>query len=88
MYGWVTWFYSRNWHNIVNQLYFNKKKKPDSQKSMLFFTIIKHLSAEPKMKISLLLLNANHSTLPSLSQSFLPLASLPTLQHLWEHPPG
>ena len=27
MYDWVTLLYSRNWHNIVNQLYFNKKKK-------------------------------------------------------------
>ena len=21
MYDWVTWLYSKNWHNIVNQLY-------------------------------------------------------------------
>ena len=26
MYDWVTLLYGRNWHNIVNQLYFNKKK--------------------------------------------------------------
>ena len=25
-YDWVTLLYSRNWHNIVNQLYFNKKE--------------------------------------------------------------
>ena len=25
----VTLLYSRNWHNIVNQLYFNKKKIRD-----------------------------------------------------------
>ena len=25
MYDWVTLLYSRNWHNIINQLYFNKK---------------------------------------------------------------
>ena len=25
MYHWVTLLYSRNWHNIVNQLYFKKK---------------------------------------------------------------
>ena len=25
MYNWVTLLYSRNEHNIVNQLYFNKK---------------------------------------------------------------
>ena len=24
---WVTMLYSRNWHNIVNQLYSHKKKK-------------------------------------------------------------
>ena len=27
MYNWVTLLYSRNQHNIVNQLYFKKKKK-------------------------------------------------------------
>ena len=27
MYNWITLLYSRNKHNIVNQLYFNKKKK-------------------------------------------------------------
>ena len=26
MYDCVTLLYSRNWHNIVNQLYFNKKQ--------------------------------------------------------------
>ena len=26
MYNWVTLLYSRNWHNIVNQLHFNLKK--------------------------------------------------------------
>ena len=26
MYNWVTLLYSRDWHNIVHQLYFNKKK--------------------------------------------------------------
>ena len=25
MYDWVTLLYGRNWHNIVNQIYFNKK---------------------------------------------------------------
>ena len=25
MYDWVTFLYSRNWRNIVNELYFNKK---------------------------------------------------------------
>ena len=27
IYDWVTLLYSRNRHNIVNQLYFNKKEK-------------------------------------------------------------
>ena len=27
MYDWVTLLYSRNWYNIVNQLYFNKKNQ-------------------------------------------------------------
>ena len=26
IYLWVTLLYSRNWHNILNQLYFNNKK--------------------------------------------------------------
>ena len=26
MYDWVTLLDSRNWHNIVNQVYFNKNK--------------------------------------------------------------
>ena len=26
MYNWVTFMYNRNWHNIVNQLYFNFEK--------------------------------------------------------------
>lgn len=25
MHDWVTLLYSRSWHNIINQLYFNKK---------------------------------------------------------------
>ena len=25
VYDWITFLYSRNWHKIVNQLYFNKK---------------------------------------------------------------
>ena len=27
MYNWFTLLYSRNWHNVVNQLYSNKIKK-------------------------------------------------------------
>ena len=27
VYNWITWLYRRNWHNFVNQLYFNKFKK-------------------------------------------------------------
>ena len=26
MYDWITLLYSRNWHDIVNQPYFNKNK--------------------------------------------------------------
>ena len=26
MYDWVTLLYSRNWHNTLNQLYFNKNE--------------------------------------------------------------
>ena len=26
MYDWVTWLYSRNWHNVVNQIYSNFQK--------------------------------------------------------------
>ena len=40
-----TMLYSRNWHNTVNQLYFNKKfKKSHSQKSK------RQLSASSKFK--------------------------------------
>ena len=27
MHDWVTWQYSRNWHNTVNQLYCDRKKQ-------------------------------------------------------------
>ena len=30
MYDWVTLLYSRNWHNTVNQLYFNKNKSKNT----------------------------------------------------------
>ena len=33
MYKWVILLYSRNWHNIVNQLYFNKRKKKNKNKT-------------------------------------------------------
>ena len=33
MYNWITLLYSRNEHNIVNQLYFNKKKKLKKRKT-------------------------------------------------------
>ena len=26
VYDWITLLYSKNWHNIVNQLYFNKNE--------------------------------------------------------------
>ena len=32
MHAWVSLLYSRNWHNIVNQLYSNKKKKENRNK--------------------------------------------------------
>ena len=36
MYDWVTMLYSRNWHDIVNQPYFNFKKiKPIFLKKIL-----------------------------------------------------
>ena len=31
MYDWVTLPYSRNWHDIVNQLYFSVKKKIEKE---------------------------------------------------------
>ena len=31
---WVTFLYSRNWYNIVNQLYFNKNRKVKSSKTI------------------------------------------------------
>ena len=36
VYDWVTLLYSRNWHNIVNQLYFNTKIKKISYKDILY----------------------------------------------------
>ena len=38
MNDWVTLLYSRNWHNIVNKLYFNKikeKKSPNATGSWI-----------------------------------------------------
>ena len=34
-YDWVTMLYSRNWHNIVNQLYFNLKTVSKNLKKKL-----------------------------------------------------
>ena len=34
MYDWATSLYSRNWHSIVNQLYFNTKKKGGKKKDL------------------------------------------------------
>ena len=40
-YDWVTMLYSRNWHNIVNQLYFNKEiNKNISRSSPRWKTIV------------------------------------------------
>ena len=36
MYDWVTLMYSRNWHNTVNQIYFNLKKKNELLNSIYF----------------------------------------------------
>ena len=33
MYFWVTLLYTRNWHNIVSQLYFNENKKENMEES-------------------------------------------------------
>ena len=38
---WVTLLYSRNWHSVVNQLYFKKKKK---QKELWLPTRIKTMT--------------------------------------------
>ena len=35
MYNWITLLYSRNYDNIVNQLYFNKTLKNDKKKEHL-----------------------------------------------------
>ena len=37
VYNWVTLLYNRDWHNIVNQLYFNKKKKEKISKKEKHF---------------------------------------------------
>ena len=31
MYDWVTWLSSRNWYNVLSQLYFNYNKKSISK---------------------------------------------------------
>ena len=33
VYNWVTLLYSRDWHSIVNQLYFNLKKLKKKEKT-------------------------------------------------------
>ena len=45
MYDWVTVLYSRNWHNIVNLLYFNLKKY---KKEKLCFARFICLSLSPE----------------------------------------
>ena len=47
--NWITLLYSRNWHNIVNQLYFNKinlNLKSHSSKHFSFTTIRKERSTD------------------------------------------
>ena len=39
MYAWVALLYSRNWHNIVNRLYFNFKNVKRKKCCMLFFSL-------------------------------------------------
>ena len=41
MYNWITLLYSKNQHNVVNQVYFNLKKKWD----FLGSTLAKNLPA-------------------------------------------
>ena len=43
MFDWVTLLYSRNWHNTVNQLYFNKNKKISAIINWLLFILFKNL---------------------------------------------
>ena len=41
MYDWVTLLYSRNWHNVVNQLYINKtlkNEKRENARNLYHFT--------------------------------------------------
>ena len=40
MYNWVTLLYSRNWYNIVNQLYFNKNKTKPKKKICAMVTLL------------------------------------------------
>ena len=57
MYYKITLLYSRNYHNLINQLYFNKtlknEKKPEPQKtyicdlSDLIFYVLKHFILHP-----------------------------------------
>ena len=39
MYDWVTMLYSRNWHNAVNQLYNNLKRKKKNSISTQRYTV-------------------------------------------------
>ena len=44
MYNWITSLYSRNYHNIINQLYFNKtlknEKKGQEEKYMQKYILL------------------------------------------------
>ena len=40
MYDWVPLLYSRNWHNIVNQVYFNKKVNRKGMKTAHILTYV------------------------------------------------
>ena len=44
-YDWVTLLYIRNWHNIVNQIYFNYNKKRNVAIRFIFDHLYSHLSS-------------------------------------------
>ena len=58
MYDQVTWLYSRNWHNIVNQVYFNKKNnktkriKVENSQNSKKVKFVKKIGRVKKIKIS------------------------------------
>ena len=56
MNDWVTSLYSGNWHNIVNQLYFNKTNKQKRQSLGALKISCHQLSkGSPQLELSLIL---------------------------------